>query len=395
MKTNISILGSTGSIGKSVFEIIDKKKSFFNVHILSANKNYNLIIKQIKKYNPNYFIITDLSVYKKIKLIFKKKKIIILNNFDEIRGYKKNNIVVAAIPGLAGLKPTISAIRFCKKILIANKESIICGWNLIKKAAIKNKTRIVPIDSEHFSIAKLLEHHKLKEIKKIYITASGGPFLNFTINQLKKIKPKDALKHPKWKMGKKISVDSSTLMNKILELIEAQKLFNIPNNKLDILIHPDSLVHAIIKLKNGLTNFIYHETSMIIPLANAIFENNLDIKDFYKLKKETNIKPIENLTFENVNKTTFPMIKLKDRLNEHPSTSIIINASNEILVEQFLAKKIHFLSINKIIMTILNNRNYRKYAIRNPKNINQIKEIDEWARRLTLEKINNNLCLNS
>ena len=150
-------------------------------------------------------------------------------------------------------------------------------------------------------------------------------------------------------------------------------------------------MHAIIKLKNGLTNFIYHETSMIIPLANAIFESNLDIKNFYKLKKKGNIKPIENLTFENVNKTTFPIIKLKDRLNEHPSTSIIINASNEILVEQFLAKKIHFLSINKIIMTILNNRNYKKYAIRNPKNINQIKEIDEWARRLTLEKINNKL----
>ena len=391
MKINISILGSTGSIGKSVFEIIDKKKNFFNVHLLSANKNHNSIIKQIKKYNPNYFIITDRSVYNKIKLKFKKKKIIILNNFDEIRGYKKNNIVIAAIPGLAGLNPTISAIRFCKKILIANKESIICGWNLIKKAAIKNKTKIIPIDSEHFSIAKLLEHHKLKDIKKIYITASGGPFLNYTIKQLKKITPKDALKHPKWKMGKKISVDSSTLMNKILELIEAQKLFNIPNNKLDILIHPDSLVHAIIKLKNGLTNFIYHETSMIIPLANAIFEKNLEIKDFYKLKKKPSIKPIENLTFENINKTTFPIIKLKDRLNEHPSTSIIINASNEILVEQFLAKKIHFLSINKIIMTILNNRNYKKYAIRKPKNINQIKEIDEWARRLTLEKINNKL----
>ena len=391
MKINISILGSTGSIGESVFEIIDKKKNFFNVHLLSANKNHNSIIKQIKKYNPNYFIITDRSVYKKIKLKFKKKKIIIYNNFDKIRDYKRNNIVIAAIPGLAGLNPTISAIRFCKKILIANKESIICGWDLIKRAAIKNKTKIIPIDSEHFSIAKLLEHHKLKDIKKIYITASGGPFLNYTIKQLKKITPKDALKHPKWKMGKKISVDSSTLMNKILELIEAQKLFNIPNNKLDILIHPDSLVHAIIKLKNGLTNFIYHETSMIIPLANAIFEKNLEIKDFFKLKKRPSIKPIENLTFENINKTTFPIIKLKDRLNEHPSTSIIINASNEILVEQFLAKKIHFLSINKIIMTILNNRNYKKYAIRNPKNIDQIKEIDEWARSLTLEKINNKL----
>ena len=130
---------------------------------------------------------------------------------------------------------------------------------------------------------------------------------------------------------------------------------------------------------------------MIIPLANAIFEKNLEIKDFFKLKKRPSIKPIENLTFENINKTTFPIIKLKDRLNEHPSTSIIINASNEILVEQFLAKKIHFLSINKIIMTILNNRNYKKYAIRNPKNIDQIKEIDEWARSLTLEKINNKL----
>ena len=163
-------------------------------------------------------------------------------------------------------------IKLSKKILIANKESIICGWNLIKKNALTNKTKIVPIDSEHFSIFTLLKSHKLNEIKKFYITASGGPFLNYKRKQFKNIKPKDALKHPKWKMGKKITVDSSTLMNKMLELIEAQKLFDIPNNKIDILIHPNSLVHAIIKLKNGLTKFIYHETTMIIPLANALFE---------------------------------------------------------------------------------------------------------------------------
>ena len=286
--------------------------------------------------------------------------------------------------------PTILAISLCKKILIANKESIICGWNLIKKASYKNKTKIIPVDSEHFSISKLLEHHKLKDIKKIYITASGGPFLNYKVNQLKLITPKKALKHPKWKMGKKISIDSSTLMNKILELIEAQKLFDIPNNKLDIIIHPDSLVHAIIKLKNGLTKFIYHETSMIIPLANAIFEDNLDIEDFYKLNN--NHKTLQDLTFRNVNKRIFPIIKLKDRVNELPSTSIIINSSNEILVDQFLAKKIHFLSIYKIIMAILNNRNYKKYAIRNPKNINQIKQIDTWAKNLTMEKIKKILC---
>jgi len=391
MKKTISILGSTGSIGISLFKIIDKKTKYFKVNLLSANKKYNLICKQIKKYNPKYFIISDPNVYKKVKIKFKKKNIIILNNFDKIKDSNKTDIVISAIPGLAGLMPTILAIRFTKKILIANKESIICGWNLIKKAAQKYKTKIIPVDSEHFSISKLLQHHQLDDIKKIYITASGGPFLNFNVNQLKKITIKDALKHPKWKMGKKISIDSSTLMNKVLELIEAQKLFNIPNNKIDILIHPNSLVHAIIKLKNGLTKFIYHETSMIIPLANAIFEDDLNIEYFYKSKKKRN-KPIESLIFQEVNKTTFPIIKLKNRLNEYPSTPIIINSSNEILVEQFLAKKIPFLSIYKIIMTILNNRNYKKYAIRNPKNIYQIKKIDQWARAQTMKKVNKSLC---
>jgi 1-deoxy-D-xylulose-5-phosphate reductoisomerase len=190
-------------------------------------------------------------------------------------------------------------------------------------------------------------------------------------------------------MGKKISIDSSTLMNKILELIEAQKLFNIPNNKLDIIIHPESLVHAVIKLKNGLTKFIYHETSMIIPLANAIFDENLNIEDFYKMTKN-NKKPIEDLTFKTVNEKIFPIIKLKNKVNEHPSTSIIINASNEILVDQFLAKKIDFLSIYKIIMNILQDRNYKKYAIRKPNNLNQINIIDKWARKKTLEKIISN-----
>ena len=146
------------------------------------------------------------------------------------------------------------------------------------------------MNSEHFSIFKLLESHKLKEIKKIYITASGGPFLKLSKKQLSKVTPKDALKHPKWKMGKKISVDSATLMNKMLELIEAQKLFNIPIHKLEILIHPDSLVHAILELKNGLTKFIYHKTSMVIPLANAIFDDNLDINEFLNLRKKKNSK---------------------------------------------------------------------------------------------------------
>ena len=278
--------------------------------------------------------------------------------------------------------------KFSNKILIANKESVICGWNLLNKVAKINKTIIIPIDSEHFSISKLIENHKLSEINKIYITASGGPFLNYNLNRFKKIKPKDALKHPKWKMGKKISIDSSTLMNKILELIEAQKLFNIPEHKLEIIIHPESLVHAIVEFKNGLTKFLYHQTSMKIPIANALFDSQINIKDFINIKPRNNVNnKIDNLSFQTVDPKIFPIIKLKKRLNEHPSTPIIINAANEILVDQFLQKNIPFLKIYKTIMTILSDRNYRKYAIRKPKNISQILTINNWAKQTTLNKI--------
>ena len=272
-----------------------------------------------------------------------------------------------------------------KKVLIANKESIVCGWELIKKNANKNKTKIIPIDSEHFSILKLLENHKMSEIKKIFITASGGPFLNYKANQFKNITPNKAIKHPKWKMGKKISVDSSTMMNKILEIIEAQKLFNIPDHKIDIIIHPESLVHAIIELNNGLLKFIYHETTMTIPLVNAIFDNEIDINEFIINKKSDN--NLRNLTFQKINKKVFPIINLRKKANQHPSSSIIMNASNEVLVNQFLLKKIPFLAIYKIIKTIMNDRNYIKYAIKRPKNIRQIYLIDFWARNKTLEKI--------
>ena len=387
MKKLISIIGSTGSVGISSLKIIEKKKSLFKVNLLLAKKNYSSICRQIKKFKPNYFVVIDQTVYQKIKKKFKKNKVKILSEFNSNTFRKKNDITISAIPGIAGLKPTLEMIKCSKKILIANKESIICGWNLIKNLASKNKTQIIPVDSEHYSILKLAEHHKMEEIEKIYLTASGGPFLKYKISRLKKIKPKEALKHPKWKMGKKISIDSSTLMNKILELIEAQKLFNIPKNKIDILIHPNSLVHAIIEFKNGLVKLLYHQTSMIIPLANAIFEDNVDIKDFYISKNKNFKNHVNNLTFEKVNEKIFPIIKIKNKVNEYPSSPIIVNAANEILVDQFLQKKIPFLSIFKVIMAILKDRNYRKYAIKKPKNVDQIIQIDMWARKTAYKKI--------
>ena len=384
MKKTISILGSTGSVGLTTLEIIRKKKNLFKIDLLSANQNYKLICKQIKEYEPKIFVINNLKIFKKIKKSFEKKNIKIFNNFDLLKFKKKSDVTISAIPGLQGLKPTISMIKLSKKLLVANKESIICGWNIIKKIADRNKVKIIPVDSEHFSILKIIENSDKSDIKKIYLTASGGPFLKFKPGQFKNIQPRDAIKHPKWKMGKKISIDSSTLMNKILELIEAQKLFNIPLKKLEILIHPESLVHAIVVFKNGLTKFIYHDTSMIIPISNGIFDDKVDINDFYKNKSNSKIN---SLNFFKVDQKIFPIIKIKNRLNEFYSTPIIINAANEVAVDQFLQKKIPFLSIIKFIMSILKDRNYKKYAIRKPKNIEQIINIFNWTKSTIMNKV--------
>lgn len=387
MKKKISILGATGSIGVSALSVIDKKKFYFNIILLSSNKNFKIICKQIKKYKPKYYVIHDVKTYNKVRNKFKKSKVKIFNVFDFNKKKIKSDIVISAIPGIAGLYPTIDVIKKTKKILIANKEAIICGWNLIKEKAKKNKTEIIPIDSEHYSINELIKNTEIENIEKIFLTASGGPFLNLKISKFKTIRPKDALTHPKWKMGKKITIDSSTLMNKIFELIEAHKLFNIPLNKLDILIHPNSLVHAIVVFRNGLTKMLYHHTTMITPIANAIFDGKLDINDFYKLTTDEK-KNIESLIFKKVNSKIFPAIKLKDKANEFPSTSIIINAANEVLVDQFLYKKITYNDIIKGIEYILRDRNYKKYAVKRPKTIKQILDIDFWAKNKILNKFN-------
>ena len=392
MKKFVSVLGSTGSIGLNALEIFKKKKNLFKINVLVANKNYRQICNQIKTLKPNIFVVNDTNVFKKVKKRFNNKKFKILNNIFKINNLKKSDITVAAIPGIAGLSSTIYMTKNSNKILIANKESIICGWDLIKKASGINKTTIIPIDSEHFSIMKLLENQNMKEINKVYLTASGGPFLNFKISKLSKIKPREAIRHPKWKMGKKISIDSATLMNKMLENVEAQKLFSIKPNMIEIIIHPESLVHAVIELKNGLNKFIYHNTTMTIPLANAIFDGKVDIQEFIKKEKvKKNRFFLKNLNFLKVNKKRFPIINLLSKINKHPSTPIIVNAANEILVDQFLKSKLPFNSFYRYISYVLNDRNYKKYAIRIPKNINQIYKIDEWARKITLDKIGKNV----
>tara|TARA_E500000178_G_scaffold354337_1_gene422924 strand:+ start:905 stop:2068 length:1164 start_codon:yes stop_codon:yes gene_type:complete len=382
MKKLISILGSTGSIGQTTLKIVDKKKNYFRPYFFSANKNLKKISKQIIKYKPYYFLINNKKVFEKVKKKYRKSNTKIINTISISNIKKKSDITVAAIPGIEGLSPTLLMIKKTKKMLIANKESVICGWTLINKQSVKYKTKLIPVDSEHFSIFQLIQKTNLDDIEKVYLTASGGPFLGFKKNELKKIEPKHALKHPKWNMGKKVTIDSSTLMNKILEYIEAQKLFKLPKEKLDILIHPESLVHAVIKFKNGLTKFIYHDTSMIVPISNAIFEKNLQIKEFIKTKNS-----FQNLTFKEPDIKNFPIIKIINKVNEYPSTSIIVNAANEVLVEHFLRKKVPFLGIPVIIKKILGDRNYRKYAIRIPVDLKVIDKINSWAKIKTIEII--------
>ena len=270
--------------------IIKKDKKNFKIELLTANTNYKDLINQAKKFNVKNIIITDPNSFKKTKVICKNKKINIFQNFESLKKIlpKKVDYVMSAISGIGGLLPTYKIINRTKLIAIANKEAIVCGWPLIKKELKKNKTKFIPVDSEHFSIFSLLDDTNKNEIEKIYITASGGPFINLPKSQFKKIKLSDALKHPNWSMGKKITIDSATLMNKVFEVIEAKNIFDISYDKISILTHPKSYVHTIIKFKNGLSKFLIHEPDMKIPIYNSIyFKKNKNLKNSNPLDFKT------------------------------------------------------------------------------------------------------------
>jgi len=380
----IALLGSTGSIGQSTLEII-KKTNKFKVVLIFANSNYLKILNQINIFKPKIVIINNHEVYLRVKKIKKLKKIIILNNITNIQKYiKKIDISVSAIPGIAGLEPTLAFIKLSKKILIANKESIVCGWKLIKKYVTKYNTKLIPIDSEHFSISELLKKSSDKDVEKIYITASGGPFLKLSKKKFKNIKPKDAIKHPKWKMGKKISIDSATLMNKVLEITEALRLFSFDLSKYEIIIHPQSLVHAIIKYKNGTVYFLYHLPDMKIPIANALCDSKFNYEKYFKNKAAKNFS-IENLEFFRADKEKFPTLKLIPKMNMSESGPIVINAANEIFVHEFLKNNIHFSDIFTYLNLVLKNRNYIKTSNMRSNSIKNIYKIDAWARSLALK----------
>ena len=387
-KKTIAVLGSTGSIGQSTLDII-KKTNEFKVELIFANKNYSKIIEQIKTFKPKIVIINNKKVYLSAKNKYKNKNIVILNDTINLQKHiKKIDITVSAIPGIAGLEPTILFTKISKKILLANKEAIICGWHLIKKSSIKYKTELIPVDSEHFSIAMLLENYSNDQIEKIYITASGGPFLNLDRKKFSKIKPKEAIKHPKWNMGKKISVDSATLMNKVLEITEALKLFPFSLKKYEILIHPESLIHAIIKLKNGTSFFLHHIPDMKIPIGNSLVKNFNFKKFFIKNNKNKNV--IKSLNFCSVDKNKFPSVNLIPIMNSRKSSPIIINAANEIFVDEFLKNNISFNDIVRYLKLVIKNKSYIKTSNIPADSVKNIYTIDNWARKTASDIVKKN-----
>ena len=317
MNKKIAILGSTSSIGKSLLNIIKKDKKKFKIELLTANTNYKDLINQAKKFNVKNLVITDHKSFENSKKFYKGKKINIFKNFDNLKSIlpTKVDYVMSAISGIGGLLPTYKIIKHTKLIAIANKEAIVCGWPIIKNELKKNKTKFIPIDSEHFSIFSLLDDKNKNNIEKIYITASGGPFINLPRNKFDKIKLSDALKHPNWSMGKKITIDSATLMNKVFEVIEAKNIFNIDYKNISILTHPKSYVHAIIKFKNGLTKLLIHEPDMKIPIYNSIYyQTAKSLKNTYL---DFNI--LNNLNLKEVEENKFPLVKLLNKLPKNSS----------------------------------------------------------------------------
>ena len=372
MKKSLALLGSTGSVGSSTLKAIENQN--FKIMLLTTKKNLKKCLKQAIMHNVKDVIVEDKNQFDKYQNLFNAKKIRLhlgLKNIKKIFK-KKINYCINSISGIEGLEPTLNIIPYTEKILLANKESIICGWHLIQKKLKINKTKFIPIDSEHFSIWKLIHNDNYSNINKIILTASGGPFLYKLKKKIINVEPKIALKHPNWKMGKKISIDSSNMMNKIFEYIEAIKIFNLKKKKISILIHPSSFVHAIIFYNGGLIKFLAHETNMKIPILNALDVLNLKEKNIIS----KNLRNLNNLKFIAPNKKKFPLLEILSFIpNKVSYFETILITLNDLLVKKYLNKQINYISIQKNLLGLIKSPYLYKFYKLKPKNIYDIKKM--------------------
>ena len=381
-KISLAILGSTGSIGITTLKLVKKYSSHFNVDLLACNKNKKIIASQIKEFLPKYVIIKDkknLNFFKKIKF---KKKIKFFQNLKDFN--KEKNIkfdkVILGISSISGLDYAFSFIKYSKEILLANKETIVCGGKFFLQQAKKNFCNVKSIDSEHYCIAEALKYIKRDQIHSIYLTASGGPFLNKSFNYYSKIDSSYAILHPKWKMGKKISIDSATMVNKSLEIMEASILFNFKPEVFKIKIHKESKVHSAIVLKNGLVNLLAHNTSMEIPIVNSLLDQK-----FISLEKNFfSNKDIFSFSFDEQSLKKFNIIPYAYKMiNYGQRGCIFFNVINDYLVYKYLENNIYFFEIINKLIKVISNKKLIKFYKKKVTNIKDIYDTISYAKKIS------------
>jgi 1-deoxy-D-xylulose-5-phosphate reductoisomerase len=372
---NIAILGSTGSIGQAALEVLRHFPDKFRVVGLSTNSNIDILHKQIKEFHPLFVCVRDKAAAKKLQPFHKLRIKLFVgeDGLNALVGTPQVEQVLLAISGCSALSPLFKAIESNKQIALANKEAMVSAGPLIMNEARKRKIKVIPIDSEQSAIWQCLDGRNHSKLKTIYLTASGGPFRKMHSKDLKNISIARVLKHPRWKMGKKVSVDSASLMNKGLELLEAMFLFAVSSDKIKILIHPEALIHSMVEFIDGVVLAQLSATDMRIPIQYAIsyperLQNSLPCIDFYKLK---------GLHFEVPDFKRFPCLRLAYHAARELGTApAVLNAANEVSVEEFLKKRLDFVAIPKIIEKVLERHRNKK----NP-NLGDILEADKWARQ--------------
>ncbi len=383
MKRGVAILGSTGSIGTQALEVIEAHPEKFSVEVLTAQKNADLLIQQALQFNPNAVVIVDESQYTKVKDALFDAGIKVYageESLCQIVQSESIDIVLTALVGFSGLKPTVAAIEAKKQIALANKETLVVAGKIITQLAKENGVNLYPVDSEHSAIFQCLAGEWHNPIEKIILTASGGPFRGKAIEDLKGIRKEQALKHPNWSMGAKITIDSSTLMNKGLEVIEAQWLFDLQPHQIDVIVHPQSIIHSLVQFQDGSLKAQLGLPDMKLPIQYALGYPQRLPADFPRF----HFAQFPNLTFEAPDKETFRCLQLAyDAMSEGGSLPCVMNAANEIAVALFLQDKIGYLEIAQLVESVMKHHT----LIENP-TLNDLFQTDHWSREAAMRLAN-------
>ena len=380
MRKSLTILGSTGSIGRNALAVVSQHPKRFRIVGLSAHKNVSQIVKQIKAFHPDVVAVTNQDAFKEVsrlagnltRVLPGEEGAIAVATLDEV------DMVVSAMTGAAGLKPTLAAIQAGKDIALANKEALVIGGELILSAVSSAGVRLIPIDSEHSAIFQSILGHSKKEIRRLILTASGGPFRSWPLQKMRKVTPKEALRHPNWEMGPKITIDSATMMNKGLEVIEAKWLFGVLPEDIEILIHPESIIHSMVEYIDGVVIAQLGIPDMRIPISYALgYPERMDVG-----LRRLDLAEMGKLTFERPDTKRFPTLKLAyEAIKRGKTFPAVLNAANEMAVKAFLEKRISFLRIPEVVSYVLEKHEPGEVTLAS------VIEADQWGRKMASEYI--------